>query len=207
MSDFSGFASKAPRRRSRFGLTLALGLAALTLTVTTTKSFAQNAPTAAGFWQSSDDDGKPTGWFYFVDKGGVFEGRLVKMFKVPGQPLLETCGKCPGAQKDAPMLGLTIVKGMKRNGAEYHDGSILDPRDGSVYHAQMEVSPDGQSLYVRGYLGIPALGQTKTWTRLPNDAMAAAEIPPDSVAGKVAPKPKPVLAHKPAAPAPAPAQQ
>ena len=36
------------------------------------------------------------------------------------------------------MLGLTIVKGMKRNGNKYDDGSILDPRDGTVYHAQME---------------------------------------------------------------------
>ncbi len=91
--------------------------------------------------------------------------------------LIQTCQKCTGDQKDAPMMGLTIVKGMKRNGNKYADGSILDPRDGTVYHAQMELSADGQQLSVRGYLGIPLLGQTQIWTRLPDDAIAPADIP------------------------------
>ena len=39
------------------------------------------APTAAGFWQSNYDPGKPSGWFYFVEHNGVYEGRLVKGFK------------------------------------------------------------------------------------------------------------------------------
>ena len=78
-------------------------------------------------------------------------------------------------------MGLTIVKGMKRNGNKYAGGTILDPRDGTVYHAQMELSADGQQLSVRGYLGIPLLGQTQIWTRLPDDAIAPEDIPEDSV--------------------------
>jgi hypothetical protein len=58
-----------------------------------------------------------------------------------------------GDQKDAPMMGLTIVKGMKRNGNKYAGGSILDPRDGTVYHAQMELSADGQQLFGAGLSG------------------------------------------------------
>jgi hypothetical protein len=46
----------------------------------------------------------------------------------------------------------------------------------------MELSPDGKKLDVRGYLGIPLLGQTQTWNRLPDDAMAPADIPKESLA-------------------------
>ena len=151
-----------------------------------TPSKAEAAPaydhqTAAGFWQETDDQGRPGAWFLFVEKDGLYEGRFVKMFKGPGeQELIQTCQRCTGDQKDAPMLGLTIVKGMKRNGNKYAGGTILDPRDGTVYHAQMELSADGQQLWVRGYLGIPLLGLTQIWTRLPDDAIAPDDIPDES---------------------------
>lgn len=136
--------------------------------------------TAAGFWQETDSDGHIGGWFYFVERNGVFEGRLVKMFPKPGLPLIETCAKCPGDLKDAPMLGLTMIKEMRRDGNKYEDGNILDPRDGTTYHAQMEMSADGQKLFVRGYLGIPLLGQTQVWTRLPDNTMSQKDIPSES---------------------------
>jgi hypothetical protein len=140
--------------------------------------------TVAGFWAQVGDDGKVGGWFYFTQRSdGLFDGRLVKMIKQPDQPqqpMINVCAKCEGDQKDAPMMGLTIVKSMKRDGNKYEEGSILDPRDGTLYHAQMEMSADGQKLAVRGYLGIPLLGQTQVWQRLPDDSIAPADIPPES---------------------------
>jgi uncharacterized protein (DUF2147 family) len=152
------------------------------------RAFAQSppGPSAVGFWQSTFDDGDPSGWFYFTEKNGVAEGRLVKMFKKAGEAHpVDTCANCSGAMKGAPMLGLTIVTGMKRHGLKYEDGHVLDPRDGSVYNAQMEISPDGQKLFLRGYIGMPVLGQTKTWTRLPDDAIPAAALPPGPMAPAV----------------------
>jgi uncharacterized protein (DUF2147 family) len=143
---------------------------------------ADQPPTAVGFWAQVGDDGNVGGWFFFEKHDGVYDGRLVKMFKKPGDThhYSDVCEKCDGPEKNAPMLGLTIVKGMHRDGNKYEDGSILDPRDGQVYHAQMEISPDGQKLDVRGYLGIPLLGQTQTWQRLPDDSIPPADIPPPS---------------------------
>jgi uncharacterized protein (DUF2147 family) len=147
-------------------------------------AFAAPAPdqTVAGFWQQVDNEGHVGAWFYFTEVNGVFRGRLVKMFKQPGAqtPLVTVCTKCEGNQKDAPMLGLTIIKDMRRDGRKYDGGTILDPRDGNVYHVQMELSADGQKLSVRGYLGIPLLGQTQVWNRLPDDTIPAAQIPKES---------------------------
>jgi uncharacterized protein (DUF2147 family) len=154
----------------------ALAIALMLLTIGAVH--ADPLPTVSGFWESDDDSGQPQAWFYFEEKekGGPWVGHLVKGFKKPGDKFLETCAKCVGEQKNAKMSGLAIVNGMKRDGLSYKDGTILDPRDGSVYHAQMELSADGKELGVRGYVLMPMLGQTQTWKRLPDDAIPPADL-------------------------------
>ena len=128
-------------------------------------------PSAAGLWQKVED-GKPVGWFLVVERDGIFEGAIAKTFPKPGEDPNALCTKCTDDRKNAPWLGISLIRDMQRDGLKYENGNVLDPRDGKIYKAKMTVSPDGQTLTMRGFSGIALLGKDETWLRLPDTALA-----------------------------------
>ena len=45
------------------------------------------------------------------------------------------------------------------------DGKVLDPLSGNIHSTKVRLSNDNRRLFIRGYVGVSALGRSQTWLR------------------------------------------
>ncbi len=77
----------------------------------------------------------------------------------PGDPM-------PTNWQGQPQCGETIINtapSTDASGKTVWKGSVLDPRNGDVYQANIKLDA-ANHLELHGYLVVPLLGQTQTWT-------------------------------------------
>jgi uncharacterized protein (DUF2147 family)/fucose 4-O-acetylase-like acetyltransferase len=74
--------------------------------------------------------------------------------------------------RDRPLLGLEILRGLvPQADGSWTGGRIYDPTSGHTYACRVTVEGEDR-LRLRGYLGIPLLGRTTTWTRVGREQRA-----------------------------------
>jgi uncharacterized protein (DUF2147 family) len=123
-------------------------------------------PSPTGLWKTIDDQsGKPRGLVRIVESNGEYQGRVEKTFPKPGEDPNPKCEKCDGARHNQPVIGLTILWGLRKQGDEYQGGQILDPENGKIYRSRMKLQDGGTKLDVRGFIGFSLFGRTQTWIR------------------------------------------
>jgi len=137
----------------------------LAMMIAAPAAMAQNA-SPAGLWKTIDDEtGKPKALVRVTDDGGVLTGKIEKLFHPAGQDQNPNCTACEGARKDQPIIGMTILSGLKKDGNEYTGGEILDPAKGKTYKSKATLKDNGSKLEVRGYIGAPMFGRSQNWVR------------------------------------------
>ncbi len=119
-----------------------------------------------GLWQTVDDkDGTVKSEIRIVETAGVFSGKVERILDPKSKPG-ETCVECTDERKDQPILGMEILRGLKKSDDQdlWDGGKILDPNNGKVYRATVKPIDGGKKLQMRGYIGF--FYRTQTWTRV-----------------------------------------
>src|SRR5207249_10311493 len=61
-------------------------------------------------------------WFLIFEDHGAYEAKLVKTF--PGYDEPAICSSCKDDRKNEPVVGLTIIRELKRDGFNYTSGNL-----------------------------------------------------------------------------------
>ncbi len=122
-----------------------------------------------GYWKTIDDHThQPKAVMQIYTQNNLIYGKVVRGYPINGVVPHETCPNCPAPFTNQPVNGMQVMWDLHYNPqtGDYEGGKILDPEAGHIYHVMLTPAKDGQSLQVRGYIGIPLIGRTQTWYRL-----------------------------------------
>ena len=123
------------------------------------------AQSPAGLWKTVDDaTGREKAVIRITEASGVFTGKIEKLLDSAKQD--SKSDERADSRKGQPILGLTIIRNIKKGESHWEGGDILDAANGKVYRARLTLSEDNKKLDVRGYMGTPMFGRTQTWSRV-----------------------------------------
>jgi len=117
-----------------------------------------------GKWKTIDDEtGKAKSVVEIYEKSGKIYGKIIELLDTADKN--KTCEACLGEDKGKPILALTIIKGLQKDGSDYSNGKILDPKNGKLYKCTITLE-EKDKLKVRGYIGFSVLGRSQFWSRV-----------------------------------------
>ncbi len=124
-----------------------------------------NADKLIGLWEPSNGKARVK-----VEKiGNKYFGKIVWL-REPIDPVTKK-PKVDKNNEDAslrtlPLKGYRLLKDFVSKGkGEWADGTIYDPENGSTYSCVIKMKDDN-TLDIRGFIGVKALGRTDVWKRI-----------------------------------------
>lgn len=127
---------------------------------------AQSTDPVLGVWKTIDEKtNQPSSLIRLDEKNSELIGTVIELIPSPGETLVTHCNLCKDERKGKPIIGMVIMRGLKKSSpGVWSGGEILDPDEGEIYKVKINLIND-KTLEVRGYIGIPLLGRTQTWVR------------------------------------------
>ncbi|HNP19069.1 MAG TPA: DUF2147 domain-containing protein [Fulvivirga sp.] len=121
-------------------------------------------PSVIGKWKTIDDEtGKAKSVVELYESDGELFGKIVKLYREQGEDPDPICDKCPvdDSRYNTKVIGMVIIKNMKKSGDEYEGGTVLKPDEGKIYKCKIWL--DKGNLQVRGYWGM--FYRTQSWVK------------------------------------------
>ena len=136
-------------------------LVILSLFLISTVSFSQSI---LGKWKSIDEKTKKDESIIEIyQENGKFFGKIIQLLDPKKKDAI--CLECKGINKNKPVKGLVIIKGLKKDGDEWSGGKVLDPKNGKEYKCYITLK-DNNTMKLRGFIGFSVFGRTAYWYRV-----------------------------------------
>jgi uncharacterized protein (DUF2147 family) len=122
------------------------------------------AQSPVGTWKTIDDEtGEEKSVVEIYEKEGKLYGKVAKLIG-PSEPDPK-CDEYPSDDDryQKSVLGMEIIRGLKKDGNEWEDGTVLDPEKGKVYDCKIWLE-DASTLKLRGYVAF--FFRTQTWYKV-----------------------------------------
>jgi uncharacterized protein (DUF2147 family) len=127
----------------------------------TTTNFSQSV---IGKWKTIDDEtGQAKSIVEVYENAGKIYGKVIEIFDVVHKN--DVCKECSGADKNKPIQGMVILRGLSKDDDEYNGGKIIDPKNGKTYKCSMSLESKDK-LKIRGYIGFSLIGRSQYWVRV-----------------------------------------
>jgi uncharacterized protein (DUF2147 family) len=140
------------------GFTLAVASAAILAVA----AKAEQGTPPVGLWKTEDAQ------IEIFEVDGKLSGKIAalnKEYTSDGIEKTDISNPDPGKRR-RPLIGLVFMSGFTPEGSGRWDhGTIYDPKTGNTYASFLEYD-GGNTLKLRGYIGIALIGRTAVWTKV-----------------------------------------
>ena len=139
-----------------------LTLALASLAILSIMARADEGSSPVGLWKTEDAQVE------IFEADGKLSGKIAalnKKYTSDGIEKTDISNPDP-AKRRRPLVGLVFMTGFTREGSGRWDhGTVYDPKTGNTYASFLEYN-GGDTLKLRGYIGISLIGRTAVWTKV-----------------------------------------